>query len=202
MQWSSRQKAFFFGGGGLLLQDMARKCTSNRTTQTTAQRHERRHLSATLSVYATSLLCPLFYPFTPCSKPLLPSQAGLRKSNIRCTTLSTEEWWAHTEACHFLWTINATKTSSSCSPWRQSVQRLINSVSCSLSLLSLTSVFIAWISIPMPLSKPFSWLMRLDGHVALRGWGGRGGPVSAGSHWPQAAVSQAGSLGSIFSERS
>lgn len=34
------------------------------------------------------------------------------------------------------------------------------------------------------------------------GVGGSGGPGSAGSHWPQAAVSQAGSLGSIFSERS
>lgn len=131
MHWSLRQKAFW----GLLLQNVARKCTSNRT-QTTAQRHKLRHLSVTLSVYATSLLCPLFIN-------------SLHALSHSCTLSWPKEEWCQVH--HILnWGMvsthrdmsfplnnqcNAAKTSASCPPWRQSVKHLKSSVSCSLSLL-------------------------------------------------------------------
>lgn len=67
---------------GILHQDMAWKCTGNRT-QTTAQRHKLRHLSLTLSVYATSLLHPLYFIHS------------LHALSLSCTLRLSEEVWCH-----------------------------------------------------------------------------------------------------------
>lgn len=129
-QWSLRQKAFL----GLLLQNVARKCTSKRT-QTTAQRHKLRHLSVTLSVYATSLLCPL----------LITSLRALRTS---CSLSWPKEEWRQVHHTLDWWMVsthrdmslplnnqcNVAKTSASCPPWWQSVKHLKSSGSCPLSL--------------------------------------------------------------------
>lgn len=100
MQWSLRQKAFL----GLLLQNVAQKCTSNRT-QTTAQRHKLRHLSITLSVYATSLLCPLFI-------------TSLRALSTSCSLSWPKEEWCqvhHTLDWWMLRHVTSSKQSMQCS---------------------------------------------------------------------------------------
>lgn len=57
--------------GVLLHRTWHGKCTGKRT-QTIVQRRKLKHLSVTLSVYATSLL----HPLTPLSHPVLHSQAA------------------------------------------------------------------------------------------------------------------------------
>lgn len=164
---------------------MARKCASNRT-QTTAQTYKLWHLSVTLSVYATSLFFPLYFNHSLHAPSLF---CTLRNCDVRCTTLSTEEWWAHIATCHFFKTLMqfSKTTLSSCSPWRQSVHHLRNSYPDPYSyshhcLVKLSSLF----NCPQDISRfsflfPFpchpqnftisSWLMRLCGRVALGGPG-------------------------------
>lgn len=127
---------------GLLLQNVAQKCTSNRT-QTTAQRHKLRHLSVTLSVYATSLLCPLFIT----SLRALSTSCSLSWPKEEwCQVHHTLDWWMLSTHLDMSLPLNnqcnVARTSALCPPWRQLVKHLAHarSVSCKTRLrLSLRS---------------------------------------------------------------
>lgn len=83
--------------------DMHRQQNTDNSTETRAQTS----LCHTICVCYISVTSTVFHPSSPCSKPSPHSQAGLRKRDVKCTTLSTEEWWAHTDTSRFLKTLNA-----------------------------------------------------------------------------------------------
>lgn len=155
MQWSLQQKAFFWGSCSRTSHKNAQA-----TAQTTAQRHKLRHLSVTLSVYATSLLCPLF--ITSLHALSTSCSLGWPKEEW-CQVHHSLDWGMVSTHKDMSFPVdnqcNVAKTSASCSPWRQSVKHLRRSGSCSLSLLqnsqgssSVTLVLIGLISILMSLS--------------------------------------------------
>lgn len=75
--------------GGALAPEPGTEMQSNCTTQTTAQRHKLRCLSATRSVDATSQFVTRFLCHE-CSTLQLCSQAKLRRSHVSCST-----FWAN-----------------------------------------------------------------------------------------------------------
>lgn len=101
--------------------NMAQKCISNSTTRTNST--GTRALPATPSVDATSLLLSTVSHRGLHSKLLLCSQAGPRRSDFTCSTLSAER---DERTCHFLLNnqCSAAKTTSSSFTWGQSVQNV------------------------------------------------------------------------------
>lgn len=146
--------------GVLLHRTWHGKCTGKRT-QTIVQRRKLKHLSVTLSVYATSLL----HPLTSLSHPVLHSQAASGSA------ISSKPSY------------NAT----SLSPRRRAVLQPYRCISHSyipLSLVKLSNMFNwphASISVSLDqisfyfqvalkiLLPTFSWLMRSRGRFALLG---------------------------------
>lgn len=160
-------------------------------------------LSVTQSVYATSLLYPLYF--------IHSLHAFSFSCTLRLLWLRNDE---HTQQ-HITFSnpsYNATTTVSS-SPWRQLVQHFVlfsHSTSClfnpSLNWLSSSfclvnqspPYFCFHIFLLRTSWFPLVWLIEIA--WACCPWGG--GQGLAGSYWPQRAATQAGSLGSIFRERS
>lgn len=157
----------------LLLRDIAQKRTSNKT-RTTAQGH----LALTQCVNATSLSCPHFLIRSRHAlSPFLHSYTILRKIDVRCVTLLCEEVWAHAETSRFPLNHqhNAAKNSFTCSPRTFKCPHGLQWNSKASSSPHFKTLW-PFISVPCP--------------------------GSAAPRRPQGDVSQAGSLGSIFSDRS
>lgn len=125
---------------------MHRQQNTDNSTETQAQTS----LCHTICICYISVMSTVFHPFTPCSQPFLYSRPSEEVwCHVNHTRLRNDE---HTQR-HVISSkpsLNATKTFSSCSAWRQSVQHLKNSHALAVSSLSNWNLSLQFLSLLFP----------------------------------------------------